>query len=487
MTGGRWRWPAVTLWARLAAFAAVGVVLTHAAHLVIANRITSRSLAGEQAALGRNIAKQVARQAAEAVLVDDSLTLHDLVAGAVAGEGVAYCFIVRDGRVLASSFQEQTPPALVRLAAGGDQPIVVTAEGGRYLDLREPILGGSAGEVRLGLDMAILGATRRELALSLGLLAVGVILAGLVAALAVGRGIARPLGELLEAADRFDPSRDPRPVTPRGGRELERLAGRFNQMMLRLRGAQLEQEQAARKAAANEHMVALGSLVAGVAHEVNNPLAGVKSCLRRLRTERLPPDTVDEYHELMEEGVERVEHVMRRLLDFARPQPPRLGQVPLQDLARDGAALMTPLLHRRKIALDLLSGELGDARVLADRKEVGQALLNLLLNAAYVTPDGGALRLRLRRRPGLLGVAVEDDGPGIPPEHRARVTDPFFTTKPEGEGTGLGLAVCRTVAESHGGELSFEFPERGSVVTIWLPEASAGVSPTPLAAGVAGP
>ncbi len=482
MSPVRLRRPALTLWARLAAFAAVGVVLTHAAHLVIANRITSRSLAREQAALGRNIARQVAQQAAEAVLVDDPLTLHALATGAAAGEGVAYCFIVRDGRVLASSFQGPTPPALVALAPAGDQPVVVAADGKRYLDLREPILGGSAGEVRLGLDMAILGATRRELALLLGLLAVAVILAGLAAALVVGRGIARPLGELLTAADRFDPSRDPSPVRPRGGQEIERLAHRFNQMMARLRAARLDQEQATRKAAATEHMVALGSLVAGVAHEVNNPLAGVKTCLRRLRTERLPPETVDEYHELMEEGVERVEHVMRRLLDFARPQPPRLGEVAFQDLAKEGAALMAPMLHKRRVTLRQELGELGGARVLADRKELGQALLNLLLNAAYVTPDGGELRIRLVERPGHLGIAIEDDGPGIPTELRARVTDPFFTTKPEGEGTGLGLAVCRTIAEAHGGELGFEFPARGTRVTLWIPAAPPA---TPVAAPAA--
>jgi signal transduction histidine kinase len=471
VTGARPRWRGGRLWIRLAAFAAVGVALTHAAHLVVANRISGRSLAGEQAALGREIARQVAGQAAEAVLVEDLLALHGLVAAAASSESVAYCFVVREGRVLASSFEGPTPPGLVDLARQGDRPVVVVAEAGRFLDLREPILGGAAGEVRLGLDIAILGATRRKLAILLGALATAVILAGVVAALVVGRGIARPLGEMLRAADRFDPSLDPVPVAPRGGEEIARLAERFNQMMFRLRDARLAQEQAARKAAAVEHMAALGSLVAGVAHEVNNPLAGVKTCLRRLRSERLPPETVDEYHELMDEGVERVEHVMRRLLDFARPQPPRPGPVPLADLSREGAALMEPLLHKRRIALRQISDGAEGAWALADRKEVGQATLNLLLNAAHVTPEGGEIRIRLRTRPGLCGLSVEDDGPGIPPEIRSRVTDPFFTTKPEGEGTGLGLAVCRTVAEAHGGELGFEFPARGTVVTLWLPRA----------------
>lgn len=474
-----WRrsWPRLRLWMKLAAFAALGVVLTHTAHLVFANRISSRALAREQEVLGRNIARQVARQAAEAVLVEDAVTLHELVAGAAAGEGVSYCFVVRDGVVLASSFAGPTPPALVALQHPDGRAVVAVGGGSRFLDLREPILGGAAGEIRLGLDMAILAATRHDLAVLLGVLAVAVIAGGLVAALVVGRGIARPLGELLGAADRFDPAAEPAPVSPSGGVEIALLAERFNQMMLRLRSAHEEQARARSKAVATERMAALGSLVAGVAHEVNNPLAGMKTCLRRLRTERLPPETADEYLELMEDGVERVEHVMRRLLDFARPRPARLEAVPLSALTREGAALMQPLLHKRRIALREIAGEEGGAMVLADRKEVAPALINLLLNAAWVTPEGGEIRTRLRRRPGLCGISVEDDGPGVPEELRARLTDPFFSTKPEGEGTGLGLSVTRTVAESHGGELTFEFPARGVVATLWLREVPAQQAP----------
>ncbi len=470
------RWPRLRLWTQLAAFAALGVVLTHAAHLVFANRIASRSLAREQDALGRIIARQIALQATEPLLVDDLVSLNELVGGAVAGEGVAYCFVLRDGRVVATSFRDGTPPALAALARPGDGPVVVVDGPARYLDLREPILGGAAGEVRLGMDMAILAATRRNLAVLLGVLAVVVVLGGLVAALVVGRGIASPLGELLRAADGFDPAAQPAPVRPRGSLEIAGLAERFNRMMLRLRAAHEEQERSRQKAVATERMAALGSLVAGVAHEVNNPLAGVKSCLRRLRHEEVAPETQDEYLELMEEGVERVEHVMARLLDFARPRPARLEAVRLGELAREGVSFVEPTLRKRRIAVQELSQGIGDARALADRKQVGQALLNLLLNAGYVTPEGGEIRVRLRCQPGRCGISVEDDGPGISPEIRQRVTDPFFSTKPEGEGTGLGLSVTRTIAEANGGELAFEFPERGTVATLWLPEA-----PGPLA------
>jgi signal transduction histidine kinase len=97
-----------------------------------------------------------------------------------------------------------------------------------------------------------------------------------------------------------------------------------------------------------------------------------------------------------------------------------------------------------------------------------------VLNGLFVTPKGGQLRMRLRRRPGWCGIAVEDDGPGIPVELRDRVLDPFFSTKPEGEGTGLGLTVTRSIVDAHDGELTFEFPPSGgTVVTVWLRQVAA--------------
>jgi two-component system NtrC family sensor kinase len=110
--------------------------------------------------------------------------------------------------------------------------------------------------------------------------------------------------------------------------------------------------------------------------------------------------------------------------------------------------------------------------VLADRKQIVQALLNLLLNAAYFSADGSTVRLRLRARGALRGISVEDDGPGIAVEIRERVLDPFFTTKPSGEGTGLGLAVTRSIVERHHGSFELTFPDHaGTVATVWLPVA----------------
>jgi two-component system, NtrC family, sensor kinase len=469
------------LWMKLAAFAAVGVVAMHAVHLAIGNRVASAALLDQQEALGRDLARLVARQAADPILVNDPVTLQELVEDVVQTRGhtVSYCLVVRGDRVLASSYPGETPRGLVSLrAAGGREAIVVRSGTLRVLDVAEPILGGQLGEVRLGLDTSVVTATRRELAVHLGLLALAVIGAGLLAAFLLGRTIARPVNEMLVAADQFDPAageaRGGPAVRPSGSDEIAELADRFNQMMRRLEAAHAEQQQARQKAIETERLAALGSLVAGVAHEVNNPLAGLKNCLRRLERGDLSPEKAREYLALMEEGLERIEAVVRQLLDFGRPSQTVLEPVPARTLADEATRLLAPLLHPRRITcrVDADAGADDAEKVRADRRQAGQALVNLLLNAVYVTPDGGQIRVRLVRRDRFVGVAVEDDGPGIPAEVRDRILDPFFSTKPEGEGTGLGLSVTRTIVDAHGGELSFDFPPRGgTVATVWLPAA----------------
>jgi two-component system NtrC family sensor kinase len=412
--------------------------------------------------------------------VNDAMTLYKIVHGATAvGEGdVAYCFIVRNDRVLSTSFEPATPEALVRVRARGElDPVVVTLDGAEVLDVAEPILAGNLGFIRLGLDLKRLHVLRHELGVHLGELAVGVILAGMVAAFLTGRAIARPLNEMLAAADRFDPAGQAwGPVVDASGTdEVSVLGDRFNRMMRRLEAAHAEQERARLKLLETERLAALGSLVAGVAHEVNNPLAGLKNCVRRLERRDLPPAKHGEYLALMDEGLSRIEEVVRRLLDFGRPQRSRLEALPATVLAAESVRLVRPELERRRIASPVVGGD--HDLVLADRRQVGQAVVNLVLNAFYVTPDGGEIRVEIRRADGRVGIAVHDAGPGIPAEIRDRIQDPFFSTKPPGEGTGLGLSVTRAIADAHGGELAFEFPPAGGTVAVlWLRAAEQAAS-----------
>lgn len=460
------------LWVKLALFGVAAVVVTHALDMAIGLGIASGAIAREQMELGEDFARLVAHQATNAVLTDDQVELQDIVARATEGRHVAYCFIERNGELLASSFADRTPEALVglrgRQGLSDGAPIIVRDASLRIVDVAAPMLGGSAGWVRLGLDMRTMAETRRRMAVRLGLQALGVIAVGVLVALLVGRRMARPVGELLAAADRLDPRDDVRHVSVRGSDELGELSERFNSMVDRLKVAHEEHQASIRKSAESQRLAALGSLMAGVAHEVNNPLAGLKNCVSALKKNELPPQSEAEYLELMSTSVDRIEEIVCRLLDFGRPQPLRLKPETPERLAREAASLVLPLVKARQVALEVSVEEGAHKLVLADRHQITQALLNLLLNALYVTPTGGRVRLSVWRRDGRCGVGVVDEGPGIPVPLRGRVLDPFFSTKPEGEGTGLGLTVTRAIVDAHGGELTFEFPERGTVATVWL-------------------
>jgi signal transduction histidine kinase len=482
-------WPAETrgvrLWIKLAAFGALAIVATHAAHLAIGDRVASAALAREQAALGSGIARLVATQAADAILTNDTVTLNELVVRTAQNDGMAYCFVVRDGQVLASSIPNGGTQRLLALRRPGAPPGPIVAVEGerRTLDVEEPIMGGRAGTVRLGIDMAILQTTRRAIGQPLTRIALAAIALSIGLAIVVGRRVTRPIEEIIEAADRFDPAVPHPPVHPRGGREIAALARRFNGMTARLHAAHEEQERVRVRALANERLATLGSLVAGVAHEVNNPLASLQNAVAMLREDVNDPAARKADLDLMERALDQIGGVVRRLLDFGRSRPLEIAPVSAVELARDSAGLATMSLKRRGIVIDQLAEPgFDDAPVLADRKEVGQALLNLLLNAAFVSKDYGHLRVRLKQRGPLRGIAVEDDGPGIPSEIREKIFDPFFSTKPSGQGTGLGLTVARTIADRHHGALEFDFPRSGgTVATLWLPTPSA--TPPPAGAG----
>jgi two-component system NtrC family sensor kinase len=469
-SGGKQRVP---LWVKLAVFAGLGVVLMHAIHLVVGRYVASHTIVRQQANLGDYIAHLIAEQSTAAILVEDTIALQELISNVVDHKEVVYCLIEKDRKILASSFYEGPPTQLMGLRRSPDRrdkPLVVVMGRQRLLEISHPILEGQGGYVRLGMRLEALEASRRRMATTLGASAVIIIFLGFGAAFIVGRSVARPVREILAVAERFDPAGQPTILPRRTRDEIGDLTEKFNEMLLRLHHAHQEQEQARQKQMETERLVAMGSLVAGVSHEVNNPLAGLKNCQRRLQKPDLPESTRQHYLKLMDEGLERIENVVRQLLDFGRSGPLQKQVTDVGELVRAGLDLIRPLLKRQQVKLKIELGDIAERKVVADRQRIAQALLNLVLNAAYVTPAGEQIRVSALGRDSMVGIRVEDQGPGIDSEVRSRIMDPFFTTKPEGEGSGLGLSVTRTIVEAHGGELAFEFPERGTQVTIWLPE-----------------
>lgn len=232
--------------------------------------------------------------------------------------------------------------------------------------------------------------------------------------------------------------------------------------------AQLRDEQA--KLVQAEKLSSIGLLASGVAHEVNNPLAGVKACVQALRNETIADSRRDEYWNTIQEGLTRIEQTVHSLLDFARQGPPARMRLRLFDVAVACLRLIAPALRHKNITID---NALQDARAMvsADQGQLMQAVLNVLLNAVQASPAGSIIRLTARFNVHRVGLCIADEGPGIPAAIRARVLDPFFTTKPAGEGTGLGLPVALGALRANGGDISIaDGPGGGAEITLWLPE-----------------
>src|SRR4051812_8914491 len=222
----------------------------------------------------------------------------------------------------------------------------------------------------------------------------------------------------------------------------------------------------------SERLSAVGQLVAGVAHELNNPLQGV---MGNLELAINAEDRADMRAELEDIRVaaERAAKIVRNLLTFARKSALDRSVEELNEIVRATLAWRATDLRAHNITLDETYG-LELPLILVNREKIQQVILNLLLNAEHATRATGrpgTLHIRTGYGNGLVFVEIADDGPGVPPDVAAQIFEPFFTTKFVGEGTGLGLSVSLGIAEAHGGTLALVPSVRGARFTLTLPVA----------------
>jgi PAS domain S-box-containing protein len=209
--------------------------------------------------------------------------------------------------------------------------------------------------------------------------------------------------------------------------------------------------RAERALAERERLASLGVLAAGVAHEVNTPIAGLSSYAQLLLAETSPADPKYSILKKMERQTFRAAHLVNNLLEFARPRPGAQIRADLRTVLTNAAESVEPTMGRRRLRLEL-DDHNEPAWIIGDPRELEQVFVNLFTNARDVSLEEGEVLCRLSSEGGMASVTIADRGPGLPEGVADRLFEPFYTTKKSG-GTGLGLAISRDIVRRHGGDI----------------------------------
>jgi signal transduction histidine kinase len=346
------------------------------------------------------------------------------------------------------------------------EPIVLSSGGFTRTGFQEgvvPLFSDQKylGVVRVRLSIAQLVEKAKNSAYIVLALVLAFVIIGSALGTIVSRRMVKPLTAVtrgLEAVGRGEMT-EFAPIPIKNRDEIGRLSVTYNQIMVELAEKKMLEEEIAM----SEKLIALGRITAGVAHEVNNPLAGLLNCIDTLRKHPDEKELVDRYLPVIDQGLHRIKDIVHNLL---------VG------LKIDEGVETGNIDHIDKLQ-DLISADIGDRDItiiwennagkdLQIPGKLEQIVFNLLKNAIEVLPDGGTISFKMYLNGPYLDIEVSDDGPGIPPNIRSQLFDPFFTTKPNG--TGLGLWVVYRLMQNLEGIIEVESKEgQGTTFHISVP------------------
>ncbi len=292
----------------------------------------------------------------------------------------------------------------------------------------------------------------------------------LLLVLLIVRTISRPLHSLTVAAVRVTDGAYGTEVDLRKSNdEIGLLAESFNEMSRKMADDIEQLRQLNEQLVRTEKLAATGTLAAGVAHEVNNPLASISSLIQMIQSKTDLNDETREKLKLISAQIQRITQVTRDMMDFARVRPAAKSFVSVNEVIETSLRLASFDKSFQNLRLKKNFAE-NAPPIFADRDQLQQVFLNLFLNARDAMPDGGELSVETFNSDKEIKIEITDSGIGIDEKNLKQIFDPFFTSKQTGKGTGLGLAVCYGIVTAHGGRIEVESNKNhGTTFYIVLP------------------
>jgi len=327
------------------------------------------------------------------------------------------------------------------------------------------------GTLRLGYTLEGLSAEIRALERKIMILTVAASALMAVLLFIAARIMSRPIRRLADALNYVRPGRFEPVMLPGRNDEIGELQDSYRIMVDRLREGEIERKKTQELMGSTEKMATIGTMAAGIAHEINSPLTGAMHSVLALRKESLPPFKRDRYLQVVGESLERISRAVSQLLDYSTVHATHFSDCDISHLVGNSLELLAFQLDRGGIETVNLVPSM---TVRADAHKLEQVIVNLVHNAIAAMPSGGKLTISHDVDGRSITLAVADTGVGIPEESLGRIFEPFFTTKGIGKGTGLGLAVCKKIVEQHGGRLSVSSrPGEGTTFFVSLPHPRA--------------
>ena len=345
------------------------------------------------------------------------------------------------------------PDAVRRYVAEGGSSAVVRGKHNRwlfteYLPYPDRL---TAWVLSLRLDNAQIGGQFRVIGYGLLALTLVMGLFSILLATLAARRLARPVTQLARNMRNYAHGVPVAGPLRSWSSEVNTLESEFTQMIASLEKAREARKHAERKLVKSARLASIGEMAAGIGHELNNPLTNILSLAKLITRDATRCPEVAEDAEAIIAETRRAAHVVKGILNFSRQIEPVYEQVKVREWIETCARRAEAALEGKGITLLI---EADDSLVMmADRYQMEQVLLNLLQNAIYVSPQGGTIRITTQADDGWLRVRVIDHGTGIDPQIKERLFEPFATSKPVGDGSGLGLSISLGIVEMHGGQL----------------------------------